>query len=104
MADFTLVTHVFDTEDDVNLRQLGNHLTRHSGVVALLASAGPKSQLLFCRSEDAPGDMQALLKEAFQALGGGGGGGSATMAQGGGPGVDNGRLSQILANIQQKFQ
>lgn len=102
-AGITLVTQVFDGSDDVNLRQLGNHLTQHSGIVALLASAGSKSQLLFCRSEDAPGDMQALLKEAFRQLGGGGGGGSAALAQGGGPGVENGRLSQILTKCQANF-
>ncbi|MEJ2746608.1 MAG: DHHA1 domain-containing protein [Anaerolineae bacterium] len=99
----TIIRQVFDDNDGINLRQLGNHLIQHSGVVGLLASTGSKSQLLFCRSEDAPGDMQALLKEAFRQLGGGGGGGSAVLAQGGGPGVEDGRLSQILANIQQQL-
>jgi alanyl-tRNA synthetase len=100
LGDFTLVSRVFDENDGVNLRQLGNQLTQNQGVVALLAAAGSKSQLLFCRSEDAPGDMTALLKEALQQLGGGGGG-SAMMAQGGGPAADNGRLTDILATIQQ---
>lgn len=100
LGDFTLVSRVFDENDGVNLRQLGNQLTQNQGVVALLAAAGSKSQLLFCRSEGAPGDMNALLKKALQQLGGGGGG-SAMMAQGGGPAADNGRLTDILAALQQ---
>lgn len=104
LADFTLISRVFDENEGVNLRQLGNHLTQNPGVVALLAAAGAKSQLLFCRSDNAPGDMNSLLKDALKQLGNGGGGGSAMMAQGGGPPVDNGRLSEILASIQQTFQ
>ncbi len=103
LGDFILISQVFDENEGVNLRQLGTHLTQNPGVVALLGTVGSKSQLLFCRSNNAPGDMNLLLKEALKQLGGGGGG-SAMMAQGGGPVVDNGRLTQILANIQQTFQ
>jgi alanyl-tRNA synthetase len=103
LGDFTLISRVFDENEDVNLRQLGNHLIQNPGIVAFLGAAGAKSQLLFCRSDDAPGDMNLLLKEALKALGGGGGG-SAMMAQGGGPSVENNRLTQILTNIQQTFQ
>jgi alanyl-tRNA synthetase len=104
LGDFILINQVFDENEGVNLRQLGTHLTQNPGVVALLGVAGTKSQLLFCRSGNAPGDMNLLLKEALKQLGNGGGGGSTMMAQGGGPAVDNGRLTQILANIQQTFQ
>ena len=104
LDDFTLISRVFDESDGVNLRQLGNHLTQNPGIVVLLAAAGPKSQLLFCRSDNAPGDMNLLLKDALQQLGNGGGGGSAMMAQGGGPAADNGRLTNILTNIQHTFQ
>ena len=103
LDDFTLISRVFDESDGVNLRQLGNHLTQNPGIVVLLAAAGPKSQLLFCRSDNAPGDMNLLLKDALQQLGNGGGGGSAMMAQGGGPAADNGRLTNILTNIQHTF-
>ena len=104
LDDFTLISRVFDESDGVNLRQLGNHLTQNPGIVVLLAAAGPKAQLLFCRSDNAPGDMNLLLKDALQQLGNGGGGGSAMMAQGGGPAADNGRLTNILTNIQHTFQ
>ncbi len=103
LGDFILISRVFDENEGVNLRQLGTHLIQNPGVVALLGAAGTKSQLLFCRSDNAPGDMNLLLKEALKQLGGGGGG-TAMMAQGGGPAVENGRLTQILATIQQTFQ
>jgi alanyl-tRNA synthetase len=102
LGDFTLISRVFDEDEGINLRQLGNHLIQNQEVLALLGISGSKSQLLFCRSKNAPGDMNLLLKEALKQLGGGGGG-SPMMAQGGGPSVDNGRLTQILANIQQTF-
>lgn len=100
MAGFTLISQVFAAEDEVNLRQLGTRLTQNDGVVALLATAGTKSQLLFCRAKDAPGDMNALLQTALAQLGGGGGG-SAEIAQGGGAGMEHGRLAQLLSDIQQ---
>ncbi|MCB9422139.1 MAG: alanyl-tRNA editing protein [Ardenticatenaceae bacterium] len=102
-GEFILISQVFDENEGINLRHLGQHLTQQSGVVALLATTGTKSQLLFCRSDNAPGDMNTLLKEALNQIDGRGGG-SAVMAQGGGPGVENGRLSQILAHIQQIIQ
>lgn len=99
LDSFTFISRVFDENEGINLRQLGQHLTQNPGIVALLGTVGSKTQLLFCRSGDAPGDMNLLLKEALKQLGGGGGGGSAQMAQGGGPPVDNGRLAQILTAI-----
>ena len=100
MADFILISQVFAAEDDINLRQLGARLTQNGGVVVLLAIAGAKTQLLFCRSKDAPGDMNTLLQAALAQLGGGGGG-SAEMAQGGGAEMEHGRLTQLLSDIQQ---
>jgi alanyl-tRNA synthetase len=102
-AGFTLITHVFDESDNVDLRVLGSQLTRQSQVVALLGVAGKKSQLLFTRSDDAPGDMNALLQSALQELGQGGGGGTAVAAQGGGPGVSDGRLRQAITFAAQKL-
>ncbi len=104
MGGFTVVTRVFDAEDGANLRVLGAQLSQKPGVVALLGLAGSKSQLLFCRSDDAPGEMDKLLQAALQALGRGGGGGSPQMAQGGGAAADNGRLRQILSQIEQQLR
>lgn len=93
-----VVTRVFGKEeiDSVQMRILGNHLTNNNQVIALLGLAGEKSQLLFCRSNDAPGEMNQLIKPALQILGSAAGGGSAAMAQGGGPGTDQERIKQAI--------
>ncbi|WP_420644051.1 alanyl-tRNA editing protein [Candidatus Leptofilum sp.] len=93
-----VVTRVFgeDEIDPGQMRVLGNHLTQNDHVVALLGLAANKSQLLFCRSNDAPGEMNQLIKPALQILGSAAGGGSAVMAQGGGPGTDQERVQQAI--------
>ena len=93
-----VISHVFSAEesDPGQLRILGNHLTKNDNVIALLGLAGAKSQLLFCRSQDAPGEMNQLLKPALQILGSAAGGGSAIMAQGGGPATDQARVQQAI--------
>ncbi len=99
----TIVTHVFDAVDDVDLRVIGSQLAQRPGVVALLGMGGNKSQLFFCRAKDAPGDMNALLQSALKELGKGGGGGTAVSAQGGGPKVENGRLNQAIQNTEKQL-
>lgn len=93
-----VIARVFTNKesDPEQLRVLGNHLTQNSQVVALLGLVGEKSQLLFCRSQDAPGEMNQLLKPALQILGSAAGGGSAVIAQGGGPGTDIQRMQQAI--------
>ncbi|VAW30683.1 Alanyl-tRNA synthetase family protein [hydrothermal vent metagenome] len=93
-----VISHVFssDESDPGQLRILGNHLIKNKNVIVLLGLAGAKSQLLFCRSKDAPGEMNQLLKPALQILGSAAGGGSAMMAQGGGPATDSERVQQAI--------
>ena len=93
-----VVTKVFTAEesDPGQMRVLANHLTKNDQVIALLGLAGEKSQLLFCRSQDAPGEMNQLIKPALQILGSAAGGGTATIAQGGGPGSDQERVQQAI--------
>lgn len=79
-----LVTHVLaDHAPPATLRPLAQALTSQPGVVALLALPGRKTQLLFARANDAPGDMHQLLQEALKQLDNGSGGGRPQMAQGG---------------------
>lgn len=92
----TIVTHVFMDRDPGQLRMLGNLLTRKPGVVALLGLAGSRSHLLFCRSEDAPGEMNQLLQQAIAEIGSGSGGGSGVFAQGGGPAADAQTVKRAL--------
>jgi alanyl-tRNA synthetase len=63
-------------------------------VIALLGSRdGDMARLVFARSSDAPGDMNALMKEACAMLDGRGGG-KPDLAQGGGKNVE--RLSEAI--------
>ncbi len=92
---YTLVTHTFTGKEAAQLRQLANHLTRHSGAIALLALAGEKPFLLFSRAADAPGQMNELLQMALAQIGGKGGG-TAVTAQGGGAPADLAQLQTLL--------
>jgi alanyl-tRNA synthetase len=93
-----VISRVFSSEesDPKQLRILGSQLTKNENVIVFLGLAGEKSQLLFCRSKDAPGEMNQLLKPALQILGSAAGGGSAIMAQGGGPATDQERVQQAI--------
>lgn len=97
-----LICHVMTEGDAAQLRLLANLLTAQNGVVGLLGLAGAKSQLLFCRSADAPGQMNQLLKPALELLGGNGGG-NALMAQGGGQSASPEQVQQALEKAASLF-
>ncbi len=102
IGQITLITHVLPEEETSHLRTLANLLIQQPGVVVLLGLAGAKSQLLFCRSADAPGEMNQLIKPALAQLGGGGGG-NASMAQGGGKTADLATVQTVLAEAKKQF-
>ncbi len=60
-ADGTrLVTHIFDARDAESLKKLAQALIANSATIALLASRDKDTaRLVFARSTDAPGDMNA---------------------------------------------
>lgn len=83
-----VVTKVFDGRDAESLKKLAQALVANPQTIALLASRdGDTARLVFARSEDAPGDMSALMREACATLDGRGGG-RPDMAQGGGKRVE----------------
>src|SRR5205085_4199112 len=80
-----IVARVFEGRDAESLRRLASAIAAHSNTVALLGSREEGgARLVFARSVEAGADMNALMREASQALGGRGGG-RPDMAQGGGP-------------------
>jgi alanyl-tRNA synthetase len=79
-----IVTKIFDDRDADSLKHLALALIAHPNIIALLGSRdGDAARLVFARSSDAPGDMNALMRKACETIEGRGGG-KADMAQGGG--------------------
>jgi alanyl-tRNA synthetase len=83
-----VVAKVFDGRDPESLKKLAVALISHPKTIALLGSRDREAaRLVFARSEDAVGDMNALMGEACAMLDGRGGG-KPDMAQGGGKNVE----------------
>jgi alanyl-tRNA synthetase len=79
-----LCARVFEGRDAESLKKLAQAVISHPATIALLGSSETDAaRLIFARSQDAPGDMNALVREACQLLDGRGGG-RPDMAQGGG--------------------
>ncbi|HXQ69603.1 MAG TPA: DHHA1 domain-containing protein [Pyrinomonadaceae bacterium] len=108
-----VVSHVFDSRDSQSLshgaeshgteflKKLAHALVNRPRTIALLASRDKDAaRLIFARSADAPGDMNALMREACTLLDGRGGG-KPDMAQGGGKNVA--RLSEALERAGQSL-
>jgi alanyl-tRNA synthetase len=89
-----LIARRFEGRDAESLRRLASALAAHAGTVALLGSLGEDgARLVFARSSDSEADMNTLMREACQTLGGRGGG-RPEMAQGGGPRAES--LTEVL--------
>ncbi|MDT5123015.1 MAG: alanyl-tRNA synthetase [Acidobacteriota bacterium] len=83
-----LCAQVFDERDAESLKKLALALIAHPKTVALLGSREAEAaRLVFARSADASGDMNALMRSSCELLEGRGGG-RADMAQGGGRKVE----------------
>jgi len=98
-----VITKIFDQRDPESLKHLGMALIAHPHVIALLASRDKEAaRLVFARSVDAPGDMNALMREACVILEGRGGG-KPDLAQGGGKNVSKlqAAFAQALKALKQ---
>jgi alanyl-tRNA synthetase len=91
-----VVVHTFEGRDAESLKKLAHALIASPRTIALLASRDKDTaRLVFARSADAVGDMNALMREACALLDGRGGG-KPEMAQGGGKKVE--RLADALTH------
>lgn len=94
-----LCARLFADRDAESLKKLALAVIAQPKAVALLGSSDDDAaRLVFARSSDAPGDMNALMREACTLLEGRGGG-RPDMAQGGGRNVA--RLSEALELAKQ---
>jgi alanyl-tRNA synthetase len=86
-ADPLVVTRSFNDRDADSLKHLALALIAQRNVIVLLASRDSNTaRLVFARSADASGDMNALMRKACEMIDGRGGG-KPDMAQGGGKNV-----------------
>jgi alanyl-tRNA synthetase len=96
-----VIAKVFDGRDADSLKHLAQALIAHPGTVALLAARDPETaRLVFARSVDVSGDMNALMREACAMLDGRGGG-KPDMAQGGGRNVE--KLMEVINLIETRL-
>ena len=83
-----IIAQTLDGRDPESLKHLALALISHPKTIALLGSREKEmARLVFARSEDAPGDMNGLMREACAMLDGRGGG-KPDLAQGGGKNVE----------------
>ena len=93
-AGVRVVTRILDDRDAESLKHLAQALISHANTVALLASREKEAaRLVFAKSADTGGDMNALMREACAMIDGRGGG-KTDMAQGGGRNVE--KLNEAL--------
>jgi alanyl-tRNA synthetase len=83
-----VISQIFDNRDAESLKRLALALVAHPQTVALLGSRErDTARLVFAKSDEAPGDMNALMRDACAMLDGRGGG-KPDLAQGGGKNVE----------------
>ena len=87
-AGLRIVNQIFNNRDAESLKHLAQALIAQPLTIALLGSRDKSdARLVFARSADAPGDMNALMRSACEVLNGRGGG-KPDLAQGGGKNVE----------------
>jgi alanyl-tRNA synthetase len=96
-----IVKQILEGRSADELRQIALAATRHTNVVALLASTDKDdARMVFARSQDAPGNMNNIMREACTMLDGRGGG-RPDIAQGGGRNLE--KLAEALELAARKL-
>ncbi len=101
-SDVTVIAQVFENRDAESLKRLALALIANPKTIALLSSRDQdKARLVFARSADAPGDMNALMRNVCVIIDGRGGG-KTDLAEGGGRNVA--KLSEAIEAAAQSLR
>ena len=95
-GDIRIVVGAWQQRPIDEVKGLALRVTTMPGVLALLGSAGERTQLVFARSEDLGIDLKSLFDRTLASLGGGKGGGGRIM-QGAAGAATLERLDAVLA-------
>ena len=96
-----IIAQVFDNRDSESLKRLALAVISHPRTIVLLGSRDKDAaRLVFARSADSPGDMNAFMRDACAMLDGHGGG-KPDLAQGGGKNVD--ALERVIEAASQSL-
>jgi alanyl-tRNA synthetase len=103
VGECRLIVRILEDADAAYLRLLGARLVKEPQVQALLASRAEPAVLVFAQSPGLTADMNALLRDTLQRVGGKGGG-SRDFAQGAlSPGADPGEALARARSRLRKF-
>ena len=100
LGEVRVVLAAFEERAGDEVRELALKLTGRDGVIALLGTTGPKTQLIFARSENVARELKPLLDRALTELGGGRGGGARIVQGGAGP-ATRARLQAALETARE---
>jgi alanyl-tRNA synthetase len=96
-----IIAQVVDNRDSESLKRLALAVISHPRTIVLLGSRdNDAARLVFARSADSPGDMNAFMRDACAMLDGRGGG-KADLAQGGGKNAES--LERVLEATSQSL-
>ena len=98
----TTVRHVFSGRPIDEIKGLALRLTAEPDVIVLFGIGGPRTQLLFARSENVAVDLKPSFDRALVALGGGKGGGGRVL-MGSAAAVDETALEATMRSAESDF-
>ncbi len=97
-----IVRHVFTSRPVDEIKGLALRLTTEPDVIALLGIDGPRTQLIFARSENVSVDLKPAFDHALAALGGGKGGGGRVLMGSAAP-ADESVIASVLETAQREI-
>jgi alanyl-tRNA synthetase len=101
VGSINIINKQFSDRDPDELRLLANYLSREPETIVLFALNEPILNFIFCKSNDAPGEMNALLSLVIGGFESTKGGGSEKYAQASGPPAHSSQVNRALMEAQQ---